>query len=81
MSNEATSAETRAPMTSGPPSICLTDTGLAAIRSAAPAHVAHVRELFLSALTPAQARGMREAADAVLDNIERHTAGDTDAEL
>jgi hypothetical protein len=24
---------------------------------------------------------MREAAGAVLDNIERHTAGETDAEL
>ena len=63
------------------PLISLTEAGVTAIRSAAPAHVARVRELFFSALTPAQARAMREAADAVLDNVERHTSRDTDPEF
>ncbi|MET0843577.1 MAG: MarR family winged helix-turn-helix transcriptional regulator [Mycetocola sp.] len=54
------------------PLIGLTDTGLAAIRAAAPAHVARVRELFFSALTPTQTRHMREAADAVLQDLTRH---------
>ena len=62
------------------PLISLTEAGFTAIRSAAPAHVTRVRELFFSALTPAQARAMREAADAVLDNVERHTSRETDPE-
>jgi len=61
--------------------ITLTEAGVTAIRSAAPAHVERVRELFFSALTPAQARAMREAADAVLDNVERHTSRETDPEF
>src|SRR5215217_713753 len=62
------------------PLISLTEAGVTAIRSAAPAHVERVRQLFFSALTPAQARALREAADAVLANVERHTARDTDPE-
>ncbi|ABL82875.1 MULTISPECIES: MarR family winged helix-turn-helix transcriptional regulator [unclassified Nocardioides] len=58
------------------PLMCLTETGRAAIRAAAPTHVARVRELFFSALTPAQARAMREAADAVLDNLGSHASVD-----
>lgn len=63
---EICSDDARAPLVS------LTDTGLAAIRAAAPAHVARVRQLFFAALTPAQAQAMREATDAVLNNLARH---------
>jgi DNA-binding MarR family transcriptional regulator len=62
------------------PLICLTETGLEAIRTAAPTHVAHVRELFFAALTPAQVQAMREAADAVLEHIARHATNETTAE-
>jgi DNA-binding MarR family transcriptional regulator len=54
------------------PLISLTETGLAAIQAAAPAHVARVRELFFAALTPSQAQAMREAAETVLENLARH---------
>jgi DNA-binding MarR family transcriptional regulator len=63
------------------PLVCITDTGLAAIRAAAPTHVARVRELFFTALTPAQVRAMGEAADAVLENVVQHAgpgAGEQD---
>lgn len=56
------------------PLINLTEVGSAAIRAAAPAHVARVRELFFSALTPAQARAMGDAADTVLDHLLRHAS-------
>src|SRR5829696_5302488 len=62
------------------PLVCVTDTGLAAIRAAAPAHVARVRELFFAALTPAQAHAMREATDAVLTNLAAHEIDETTAE-
>lgn len=55
------------------PLVRVTEPGLAAIRAAAPTHVARVRELFFAALTPAQAEALRDAAEAVLDNIVRHT--------
>ena len=63
------------------PLVCLTDSGVAAIRDAAPAHVDRVRELFFSALTSEQARAMREGAEAVLGNIERRTSLDADGDL
>jgi DNA-binding MarR family transcriptional regulator len=50
------------------PLLCITDVGLAAIREAAPAHVARVRQLVFEALTPAQVRALREATEAVLEN-------------
>jgi DNA-binding MarR family transcriptional regulator len=62
------------------PIIGLTEVGLNTIRAAAPAHVAHVRRLFFDALTPAQTRAMREAANAVLDNLTRHAAPATAAD-
>lgn len=62
------------------PLICLTETGLAAIQAAAPTHVTRVRELFFAALTPAQERAIREAADAVLENIARHADNETTGE-
>lgn len=46
--------------------VSVTESGLAAIRAAAPVHVERVRELFFDALTPGQARAMREGAEAVL---------------
>jgi DNA-binding MarR family transcriptional regulator len=54
------------------PLICVTEAGLSAIRAAAPAHAAHVRELFFDALTPAQSSAMREASDMVLESLARH---------
>jgi DNA-binding MarR family transcriptional regulator len=62
------------------PLVCLTKTGHSAIRAAAPAHVARVRELFFAALTPEQARSMRKAAEAVLANLARHDMNETRAE-
>lgn len=51
------------------PLICITEAGRAAIRAAVPAHVARVRQLFFEALTPAQVRAIREASEAVLENL------------
>src|SRR4051794_8456386 len=51
------------------PLLGVTDTGLAAIRAAAPAHVPRVRDRFFAPLTPAQPHAMREATDAVLTNL------------
>lgn len=62
------------------PLVCITETGLAAIRAAAPAHVAHVRELFFDALSSTRAQALRDATDAVLDNLAQHAATETDAE-
>jgi DNA-binding MarR family transcriptional regulator len=59
------------------PIICVTKLGLSTIRAAAPAHVAHVRQLFFDALTPTQLQAMREAADAVLASIARHVVPET----
>lgn len=59
------------------PLVGATEVGLAAIRAAAPAHVARVRELFFAALTPAQASAFREAAEVVLENLVSHAADDT----
>ena len=53
------------------PLVCVTEAGLAAIREAAPAHAARVRELFFDALEPAQALAMRTAAEAVLEGLAR----------
>ena len=61
------------------PLVCVTDTGLAAIRAAAPAHVARVRELFFNALTPAQAHAMREATNAILTNLAKHEVDEAPA--
>jgi len=62
------------------PLVCVTDAGLAAIRAAAPVHVARVRELFFAAMTPAQAHAMQEATDAVLTNLAKHEADESTAE-
>jgi len=51
--------------------VSITEAGLAAIREAAPAHVARVRELFLDALDPAQVTVLAEASTAVLENVAR----------
>jgi DNA-binding MarR family transcriptional regulator len=62
------------------PNISITELGLSTIRAAAPAHVAHVRQLFFDALTPTQLRAMRKAADAVLGSIARHVVPETTAD-
>jgi DNA-binding MarR family transcriptional regulator len=62
------------------PLVCVTATGLAAIRAAAPAHVARVRELFFDALTPDQARALQEATDAVLGHLARHAVEEASSE-
>lgn len=51
------------------PMVSVTEAGRQAIRGAAPAHVALVRELFFDALEPAQLRALREAAEAVLARL------------
>lgn len=56
------------------PLVAITDEGLAVIRAAAPAHVAHVRELFFDVLTPAQAAQMRTAAQTVLAHLNAREA-------
>ncbi len=59
------------------PIISITEIGLSTIRAAAPAHVAHVRQLFFNALTPTQLRAMGEAADTVLETIAQHVVPET----
>jgi DNA-binding MarR family transcriptional regulator len=61
------------------PLVCITETGLATIRAAAPAHVARVRELFFAALTPAQKRAIRQATEAVLENLARQSVKESGA--
>lgn len=51
------------------PLVAITEAGWATVRSAAPAHVAQVRELFFDALTPAQREALRDAAEAVIDRL------------
>jgi len=51
--------------------IVLTEAGRAAIAGAAPLHAAHVRELFLDALTPAQLDALAEIAGAMLTHLEQ----------
>jgi DNA-binding MarR family transcriptional regulator len=63
------------------PLVCLTKTGHAAIRAAAPAHVTRVRELFFAALTPEQTRAMHEATEAVLTNLALRDPNETGTEL
>lgn len=60
---EACADDARAPL------VCITDDGLAAIRAAAPQHVARVRELFLDALTRDQVEDLRHTAEAVLARV------------
>jgi DNA-binding MarR family transcriptional regulator len=60
------------------PLVCVTEMGLAAIREAAPAHVARVRELFFDALDPAQVVAMRDAAEAVLEGLGRQRLDEPD---
>lgn len=54
------------------PLVQITNAGLEAIRTAAPAHVARVRELFFAALTPAQIHAVCDASEAVLENLSLH---------
>lgn len=61
------------------PLVRVTDAGLAAIRAAAPAHVARVRDLYFAALTPDQAHAARDAAEAVLAHLAAHDASEADA--
>lgn len=62
------------------PLICVTENGLAAIRAAAPAHVARVREFFFAALTPAQRRAMHEATEAVVERLAQPLTNGANAE-
>ena len=55
----------------------LTDEGLAAIRSAAPAHVELVRRLVFDGLTPAQVRSLRVTCEIVLDRLSDGTGSAT----
>jgi len=48
----------------------LTDEGYAALVAAAPAHVTHVRDLVLDALTADQLAALGEAASLVLDRVD-----------
>jgi len=49
--------------------VVLTDTGFAAIRSAAPDHVASVRRHLIDRLTPAQLTALSEIAEAVSEHF------------
>ena len=59
--------------------VALTEAGRDAIDTAAPAHVARVRELFFDALTEEQVRVLDAAAGAVLENVARLTNEPGDA--
>ncbi|MGW8814603.1 MarR family winged helix-turn-helix transcriptional regulator [Gordonia terrae] len=54
----------------------ITENGQTILRRAAPAHVERVRELFFNALTPSQLVAMRQAAEAVLDNLRASRSDD-----
>lgn len=69
---EACADDRRAPL------VCITEAGNAAVRAAAPAHLARVREFFFDALSPAQSHAMRDAAEAILENL---SASDPGAEV
>lgn len=56
------------------PLIGVTDRGRAAIRAAAPGHVARVRELFFDALTPDQVEALLDVTEAVLTRVSDHPA-------
>lgn len=51
------------------PLVAITEAGWATLRSAAPAHVAQVRELFFDVLTPAQLEALRDAAETVVERL------------
>lgn len=50
--------------------VVLTEAGRAAIKEAAPRHVAHVRAWFIDAMTPAQLDTLADACDAVLKRLD-----------
>ncbi|SEH92988.1 DNA-binding transcriptional regulator, MarR family [Mycolicibacterium rutilum] len=54
------------------PDIVLTDAGRDAIRTAAPANAARVREMFVDVLGPERMAAMRQMSEDVLAAIERH---------
>lgn len=47
----------------------LTDAGFAALKAAAPGHVAEVRRLMIDRLTPAQTAQLREIAEAIIGGV------------
>jgi DNA-binding MarR family transcriptional regulator len=49
--------------------VALTDQGWAALRGAAPGHVASVRRNLIDLLTPAEVRALDEIAGKVIDNL------------
>jgi DNA-binding MarR family transcriptional regulator len=49
--------------------VALTDQGWAALRAAAPEHVASVRRNLIDLLTPAEVRALDEIATKVIDNL------------
>lgn len=49
--------------------VALTDQGWAALRAAAPQHVASVRRNLIDLLTPAEVRALDEIAGKVIDNL------------
>jgi DNA-binding MarR family transcriptional regulator len=51
--------------------LTLTDAGWAALRAAAPAHVASVRRHFIDLLTPSQVQCLGEVADQVLEHFDQ----------
>ena len=48
----------------------LTGTGLRLLTASAPSHVAKVRELVIDALSPAELRQLRTAAERILERVE-----------
>jgi DNA-binding MarR family transcriptional regulator len=67
---EECAEDSRAPM------IRITESGLACIRAAAPAHVARVRELFFEALSDEQLAELHSASKAILARLaERRPSG------
>ncbi|MEU8296406.1 MarR family transcriptional regulator [Micromonospora sp. NPDC048909] len=59
------------------PLVRLTETGQDTIRSAAPAHAARVRELFLDALTPDQLDALHQANAMVLARLHQNCPAET----
>ncbi|WP_350278339.1 MarR family transcriptional regulator [Kribbella sp. HUAS MG21] len=63
------------------PEIAITEEGMTAIKECAPAHAARVREFFVDVFGSGRLTALGEAADEVVETIERHCDEDCPLEL
>ncbi|MEV6417495.1 MarR family transcriptional regulator [Kribbella sp. NPDC051718] len=63
------------------PEIVLTEEGLAAIKACAPGHAARVREFFVDVLGRERVLALGQAADDVIDAVDKHQRTDCPPEV